>query len=836
MSPTNPHIPNQLRCLIYYHLDNDLLRNALFLAGRLHAYEPRSAESCHLLALCHLRLGELKPAYDHSKSHAARGSHLGCAYVFAQACLQLENHKEKEGISALERSRGLWGSRNNWKTTRRHLPDAAAAHCLLGKLWHGHGDLRKAVDCYVESLKLNPFMWDAFLGLCNTGTNIRIGNVFKITPEMAAVFSLSGLQDGMQDSFSIPEESGITSAPLQFQRNKANPDPFSGPFGRNVTDGLTIQGGSGLFQKFNESTSTNITPVISASGRVNSAFDGMDTPTGAGGSMDGDSLVGGRGADIAIAGAVEPPHAPIRKVRAVQGVGSDTSIEGGTRIRSMSNKSTVKVSGEVEDTATAAASMRRLGVSNTTTGDRKRTITGQPTQQSTSLNNDPAAAPQRRSVRLFNQIRPTTGKFSSSGSTTGFREGRDLKKAKAPGVKARVGSSSSNIGRAPTANRRTVEPLDTEAKDAYHALGNTNVPGGLSKSTIVEASKQQEALYWLLELFKKLGSGYFALAHFKCQDALKLFSTLPASQRDTPWVLSQMGRAFYEQASYVEAEKYFRRIRSSSHARLEDMEIYSTILWHLKNEVELSYLAHELIDVDRLSPQAWCAVGNTFSLQRDHDQALMCFKRATQLQPKFAYAFTLQGHEHVANEEYDKALTAYRNGLAADGRHYNGWYGLGKVYEKMGKYDVAEKHFRTAAAINPTNAVLICCIGMVLEKLKNPRAALVQYTEACQLDPKSALSRFKKARCLMALQEPHLALSELTILKDIAPDEANVHFLLGRLFKTLRQKSNAIKHFTIAMNLDPKASQYIKQSIESLEEELPATAMTTTADEDGEMS
>lgn len=55
------------------------------------------------------------------------------------------------------------------ETQRQHLPDAAAVYCLQGKLWHAHKDLTKAVDCYVEALKLNPFMWDAFLGLCETG-------------------------------------------------------------------------------------------------------------------------------------------------------------------------------------------------------------------------------------------------------------------------------------------------------------------------------------------------------------------------------------------------------------------------------------------------------------------------------------------------------------------------------------------------------------------------------------------------------------------------------------------------------------------------------------------
>lgn len=118
MAPMNPHVVSQLRHLIYYHLDNDLVQNALFLAGRLHAYDTRSAESTYLVALCHLRLGQSHLAYECSKLQGSRGAHLGCAYVFAQACLLLPL-RQKEGIAALERSRGLWGGRNNWSESIR---------------------------------------------------------------------------------------------------------------------------------------------------------------------------------------------------------------------------------------------------------------------------------------------------------------------------------------------------------------------------------------------------------------------------------------------------------------------------------------------------------------------------------------------------------------------------------------------------------------------------------------------------------------------------------------------------------------------------------------------
>jgi anaphase-promoting complex subunit 3 len=40
---------------------------------------------------------------------------------------------------------------------------------LLGKLWTSYGETTKAVECFIEALRINPFLWDAFTDLCNTG-------------------------------------------------------------------------------------------------------------------------------------------------------------------------------------------------------------------------------------------------------------------------------------------------------------------------------------------------------------------------------------------------------------------------------------------------------------------------------------------------------------------------------------------------------------------------------------------------------------------------------------------------------------------------------------------
>ena len=67
------------------------------------------------------------------------------------------------------------GETTGISTQRLRGDTTQAVYCLLGKLWHAYDDIKKAVDCYVESLKLNPFMWDAFTGLCDTGRSAAGG-------------------------------------------------------------------------------------------------------------------------------------------------------------------------------------------------------------------------------------------------------------------------------------------------------------------------------------------------------------------------------------------------------------------------------------------------------------------------------------------------------------------------------------------------------------------------------------------------------------------------------------------------------------------------------------
>ncbi|XP_059652708.1 cell division cycle protein 27 homolog B isoform X2 [Cornus florida] len=322
----------------------------------------------------------------------------------------------------------------------------------------------------------------------------------------------------------------------------------------------------------------------------------------------------------------------------------------------------------------------------------------------------------------------------------------------------------------------------------------------------------------ILALLKTLGEGYRLSCLYRCQDAVDVYLKLPHKHYNTGWVLSQVGKAYFELVDYLEADRAFSLARLASPYSLEGMDIYSTVLYHLKEDMKLSYLAQELISTDRLAPQSWCAMGNCFSLQKDHETALKNFQRAVQLNSRFAYAHTLCGHEYVALEDFENGIKSYQSALRSDSRHYNAWYGLGMIYLRQEKFEFSEHHFRMAFQINPRSSVIMSYLGTAFHALKRSEEALQMMEKAILADKKNPLPMYQKANILVSMESFDEALMVLEELKEYAPHESGVYALMGKIYKRRNMYDKAMLHFGLALDLKPPATDVatIKAAIEKL--------------------
>ncbi|KAH8076651.1 anaphase-promoting complex, cyclosome, subunit 3 [Aureococcus anophagefferens] len=306
----------------------------------------------------------------------------------------------------------------------------------------------------------------------------------------------------------------------------------------------------------------------------------------------------------------------------------------------------------------------------------------------------------------------------------------------------------------------------------------------------------------LLRVLRRLGAARDCIGRTRGPDALRHLHAVPARHFETGWVQHHVGKVHFEAADYEAAVRSLRTMRRVEPHRMAGLELLSTALWHLKDDVELCYLARHCVDFDARSPEAWCASGNCLSLQKEHDGAIRCFQRAIAVDPRFAYAYTLCGHEYVANEDFEKAIGMYRHAMRIDERHYNAWYGLGAIYYRQEKYELAEYHFDRALCHNPTSSVLHCYLGMTLHANQKCHDALRHLRRAALMEPKNPQARFQCANVLISLDKYEDALAELRAVSDHAPREASVHFLMGKVCKKLGRLDDAMMHFTFALDLE----------------------------------
>ncbi|KAL6940302.1 hypothetical protein ACO0QE_004200 [Hanseniaspora vineae] len=282
-----------------------------------------------------------------------------------------------------------------------------------------------------------------------------------------------------------------------------------------------------------------------------------------------------------------------------------------------------------------------------------------------------------------------------------------------------------------------------------------------------------------------------------------------------PWCLKKLAVYQYENSDYKMSLKYFEQLRSFQKTSLETMDVYSTLLWHMKDKTQLSILSHELLSLEPLSHITWCCIGNLFSVMDNREDAIKSFQKSISLNKNFEYGFTLLGHEYMSLESYDLAKKCYKKAISLNPLHYNAYYGLGMCVFKIGEYEESLFYFNKAQSINRGNVVLITCCGLALEKLGYQEEALKYYDIATVLKPDSTLALFKKCYLLMELKFYTLALEGFEHLKNMQPNEPTVHFLLGKLYKIVGKEKKAFLEFTIAMNLDPKGSQLVKEAMES---------------------
>ncbi|KAG1754442.1 hypothetical protein EDB19DRAFT_1902589 [Suillus lakei] len=760
-----PQIRQRFQTLIWTCLDFDLVRSAAFYAELYLVMDESNHDARHLYATALLRSGQ---------------PHSGLQESVVLLSVGTDWHAKL--LTLVYRIPTYTPTASMGPRTSRAFPEEAATRCQSGTMAMKGNLPEHATRSFRQALALNPMLWEAFEGLCSLGTAPDVDEIFP-----------------------------MRSAPVK-QGPPEEPPPAKGLSGPTAT-------GVGFFTP---DTNAN-TALFRGRKNVPQAFR-MDPP------LDPRDSIATNEPFIHTENSFLHPPPRNSKFETV-GPGpsqpaarplssADETGPAQKRLRStIRQKSTETVASKpskltVDETSKKARARPALKFANIFSSPGRRSqpvISSRPVASGGITKNErgSAAIAPRRSTRLLSGTTSKPLKYPPPRDrrrqlTTSRSRSIDSDGEDDANPHGEVASSTS-----PTSNAQS-PPSETSPAPSNWTAAN--------ELAAQEAYDSEMADQYIYDLLRRFARATRALSKYDCYSCLMELDQIPLAHQQSSWVLAMVGRAHYERLEYASAERAFRAARALEPYRLGDMEVYSTLLWHLQQNVQLSYLAQELMNINPRSPQAWIAVGNLFSLQKERSQALTCFRRAAEMDPSCAYAYTLSGHESI-DEDLDKAIGFFQTALRADPRHYNAWYGLGTCYLRMSKIRLAEYHYRKALEIHPNNAVLLGCVGMAVERRGDKVAAHSLFDQAVRVAPDNALVRYRRAKILISMKRYAEALEDLLQLRDSSPEESNVVFQIAKVYRLTGDEVKSAHWLAIARDTSPKSVNKLKKLIDTVKDE-----------------
>lgn len=781
-------VQEPVQAAIWHCLNHYAYPDAIFLAERLCA-EVDTEETLFLLATCYYRSGRIRQA--HALLSKKAPSSAQCRFLLAKCCYDLEKFAEAEAAI-------IGGYYKQLKSLEEITAQFGEQACfslqIIAKIYYKMMRTAKGNEAHKLALKMNPFLWHSFEELCNVGEKVDPAKIFNLDKldNFAMCHGVTPILSYIPEPDFIVPVNNSNSAPTSNGTNSTPVQTTTTTIITNVAPNVR------LYSSIEESPQNIPTHYIHPSSisprakhpRYRSMFSNSMSPlTPSFGILPLESNTPEP--------TVLPSHTTLTEANDQKSLAKCVSSFRAHVGQFISRKETPLQQGKPVFSQSGNAS----NTANIVTVTPSTPTPTPPTLQGTNV---------RRSSRLFshsysvkeNNKSPNRNKFATPKSPS--------RKAKARLSKTNL--NKTNFNDLNERNRNEKEKNETITSEK--AVANVNALNNQSSIAHCAVTLQKQCAEGLMSLLKELGMAYQHLSQYNCAQAIELLSVLPTQHYNTGWVLSMLARAHFEMMDYKKSAGYFAEVRQLEPQRTELMEIYSTVLWHMHAEVQLSTLAQELVSEDRNSPAAWCATGNLFSAQTEHETAIKFFQRAIQVDPNFPYAYTLLGHEYVMTEELDKAITAFRNAIRLDSRHYNAWFGLGTIFSKQEQYSLAELHFKRALQINPQNSAIMCHIGVVQHALKKTDQALRTLNTAITNDPNNTLCKFHRATINFSIGRHAEALREFEELKNIVPKESLVYYSIGKVHKKLGNTHLALMYFSWATDLDPKGvNSQIKEAI-----------------------
>ncbi|MDH5379792.1 MAG: tetratricopeptide repeat protein [Cyclobacteriaceae bacterium] len=222
------------------------------------------------------------------------------------------------------------------------------------------------------------------------------------------------------------------------------------------------------------------------------------------------------------------------------------------------------------------------------------------------------------------------------------------------------------------------------------------------------------------------------------------------------------GIGYYKLALYDSALQDFITAEKLDSA-LTQIPVYKAFLFRQREQYDSAlYYFNDYIQKNPKDTAAYSLIirGKLQILLENHDEALVDFQNALNLDPVQESFYYYKFMAHFEKRDFDNAITQINKAINLNPSFYGYYFYKGNTFFEMGKYQPAIEQYSLALDLNVNNADIYYHRGMAEQAMKNITEAISDYNAAIAYNDKDGTYFFQRGHAFLELGDKFKACND----------------------------------------------------------------------------
>src|SRR5208337_2765954 len=168
--------------------------------------------------------------------------------------------------------------------------------------------------------------------------------------------------------------------------------------------------------------------------------------------------------------------------------------------------------------------------------------------------------------------------------------------------------------------------------------------------------------------------------------------------------------------------------------------------------------------------------------EKKYDSAVIQFKKALQIDPRFAEAHYQLGNAELAQQHWAAAFREYSAAIDQDPNHAKAHLALGTMWWQARKLNEAEENARFVIEHDPSNVEAYLLLGNILLRQNHQQEAIDTYTKAITLKPNEPGAYVNRGVAYTAMKQDGPAEQDLRRAISLDPKAMQAYYTLANFY------------------------------------------------------